>query len=295
MINTTYLQGKPFFIPGQGVDITYDSLLGLSLTLYEKPTEVYLSKYHKTLNSLDMVFCTNTELIASVHETLEEGIQTIQFNSNNILSGVIVVINTVADEQTDQRIEISPKYIQYTNNSRIYPTSININNEDIKAEELILNFDANVADVSIDAKGVATVTFIENEVPVIVQPQKKYIKMFDGVMVDADGTGTLSLPQTFKLTSISNNFALIRPYTYETCQTTTYTKIHNSNISCNISHSEDDPLPLDVCFERNPDYPNNSSDPWILNPYRIDTLNSPSGIPYLSLNPLHDNTEAKDV
>lgn len=312
MLNATYMQGKPFFDLWQDTDISYDSVLGLSLTLITDSTTyaVYISRYRKTTDDLELTLVRipyattqnlddNTdevqlETLAHIKSSLTPGIQTIFFEeSDKLKSGSITVINTDIVEYSDKLIKISPMYIQYIDQLNKLPATIKIDDDPaISAYDANFIFSGNEASVDFtytEDIPEAYIKFSPQETPIITGVNNTHIFSFAGIAVDKEHRGYLQLPENFQVTKVNDSFAVIRPYTYETCATSNYTPLSSKSYDVNITHSEDYPLPLDVCF-----YKDEHTGKWILNPYRIDKLDAPDGVNYLVLNAKHDTGETPD-
>jgi hypothetical protein len=296
------MQSKPFFLPWSKTPHAYDSLLGISITLLDNTIDkVFLSKYRKTQNEISAVFTReNGEIIASVHNYLDTGIQTINIPpTDKLLSGSITVIDSVSDEIYESPVQISPLFVYYSDtqedNSRL-----SVNGEYINLQDAQLIFSEEIAEViyqdTQDNKVEAHIKFLDTGLPTLGENTIDGITVFAGEPVVSDtlnkkATGTLRLPGGFNIKKINDRFALISPYSYETCYTSPYTGDTLSTISCNVSKSEDNPRPLDICFDYIEDKSNGYVEKkFILNPQRIDTLKVPggSGIGYLELNAQHD-------
>lgn len=294
MLFETYLQGKPFFMPWQKSSIPYDSLLGLSLTLNRNDAiPVYLTNYYKHENVLELVLQADNEIIVSIHEPLEGGIQYISIPSTDtVTGGTITVIDTPHDEHFIGSLQLSPLYIHY---SEVLDNTdkIAVNAEDVPLLDANIVLNSTIADTIFTSSEIsedlstALVTFNTNATPTITPTVgNSYIRVFDGspVVYDKateDYVGTFTLPEGFSVTKCNESFALITPYDYETCYTSPYKGDTLGVIDCAVSHSEEYPLPLDECFDE-------ANGRYMLNPMRVDYLTTPDGVSYLELDPEHD-------
>lgn len=305
MLNAFYNKGKPYFFPGSDTNISYDSLLGISLTLHrDTACNVYLDRYKKTRDYIEVVLSTDSDIIASVYSKVLPGIQNIQIEqTDQLLSGNLTIIDTVVEEISEKRVQISPMYIHYANLDEHNKSYIYIDNTPIPFSTANFVFDDLNTDVNIitdDTEITAEITFTAEEDTIIALPEPDYIKIFNGSSIGDGSEGLLVLPEGFVAKKINDQFATISVYTHETCPTSQYNTNTLGAINCNINHSDEGFLPLDVCFELidntqapegndQNDLEDNKDDPWRLNPYRIDTLEAVEGVNYLDLNPLHDN------
>lgn len=291
MLTDTYLQGKSFFLPWQSVSIPYDSLLGLSITLNRNSAvPVYLTHYHKHDGVLDLILQAEGDIIASLNESLEGGIQYIHIPPNDkVVGGTITVIDTPSDELFTGSLQLSPLYIHYNSVSTNTDT-MDVNGTNVSLVDANFNFDAITADVRFEASSLsdelstAYIKFNDSATPVITQESTNYIRSFAGQSIDHTYKGILKLPQGFTVSYSNDSFALITPYNYETCATSKYLGDTLGAIDCSVSRSDDYPLPLDICF----DGEGTSDSPWKLNPMRIDSESVPDAdVLYTQLDPVH--------
>lgn len=277
-------QGKPFFQLWQNTDISYDSLLGVSLTLSDKTPiniSVFLSKYSKINNVLTVSFDIEIDgkykVLTHQVQTLTSGIQVVNLEpSEYLLSGNITVIDTDVDEYSDQMVEISPLYIYKV------PIEINTDTLNIEGNELPVNstnfiIPDTVGSCNFTADTAHITLSVQSMPPTIDDNQNLYITSFAGKTIDENGTGVLKLPSDFKVTKISDTFALIQPYTYDTCKTSAYKYEDLGNVDCTVAKGESYELPLDVCFD----------DDYILKPERVESMVALDGVNYLALNGKH--------
>lgn len=298
---TNFSIGKPLFMPWEATDCSYDCLLGISLTLNDKDIQaVYIEKYVKTDTTLNIVFTYSTnyddthKILSSLTANIESGVHTLSIPASPaLLTGNITIIDTNTVESIDVPIRISPLYIHYAETTA-HPLEITVNDNLVSSLDVQLNFDSTGADLIFgsDEYGKRTVyiTLSPNADTVIDNTRIQGITMFGGSPVTYNKStdeyeGILNLPSGFTVTKVNDSFALIRPYTYETCQTGEYVYKDLGLISCNVANpgiqDEKFSLPLDVCFEPVED------GSYVLKPYRIDDLIAPDNISYLQLNPLH--------
>lgn len=154
------INSKPFFVPWANYDISFDALLGLTLTVRHNITmPIYLTYYKKYENHLELLIdCEVNGMVKTIYSLdtyLPEGISTLSIDSNEyLLGGTLTTIATKTNEQTmTDRVQISPMFIHretvnktdYTtinniqtvlSNIRFNSTSFNIINKDNSIIEL---------------------------------------------------------------------------------------------------------------------------------------------------------------
>lgn len=286
------MKGMPFFVPWQPMEIPYDSLLGVSLTLNRTEiTEVYLEKYQKDDKHIKLIITykatgsNNHKILTHIDQDIDDGVNIIYFEGTDVLSsGSITIVNSTMPEVSTMPVQISPLYIKYIDvDDNI--SNVSINNQSIKSSDLNIMFDALATDIYYIEKEQGTtayITFNKSFNTQIDNRQEYGITNFGGIDVSFNPSsnayeGVLQLPEDFKVYKRNSSFALIAPYTYETCPTSIYPLSNLGEIDCNVSKNETFTLPLDDCF----------TDTLELDPYRIDTLQAPDGVPYWNLNDRH--------
>jgi hypothetical protein len=298
-------QGKPFFIHGVVTDIPYDSLLGISMTLVYDAADpidaVFIESYRRdsTTCSIDFTYTTKNNhtrsKLGNIAAIISGEILTLPISANSkIISGSVTVIGSEVSEYSYTPVQINPAYIKYANGA-LQTQSFNVNDKVVNANNAQFILSNGIASVSFvetaDAYPKAVISFSTSADQVIDErsPSTAGIINFGGNPIAYDAyadayVGTLNLPKDWTVHPVNKTFALISPYSYETCATGEYIYASLGEIDCNVSHSEDFPLPLDACFdeggtEEKPFY--------TLNPFRIIGLEAPDKVNYESLNSKH--------
>lgn len=210
--NNYVLNTKSFLMPWQKSDISYDALLGISLTLKSNVTgKVYLSTYIKTKDRLILgidLHNSDLDVIPLIREDIAigQGISYIQLMDNEYLrSGVLTVINTYTTETfRGEPVQISPKYI---NKEQVYSNKeLTVNTDKLSNK---INLTGNNAifidglDTQVYESDIVTSINHEDEVQ-LGDDNITGILSIDG-MTAIDGIITLKLPTNTQLIPVPDS------------------------------------------------------------------------------------------
>lgn len=248
--NGSFFIDKPFFLPWQKSDVAFDAILGISLTVAIDDAKVYLSTYEKTPGKIRLGFTCNDKHLTYVESYLDDGINTIQLPSTELLiQGTVVVTDTYSTETSNTLpLQISPLYVTSAY-SYADVLSFKVNDSDVALNSCKLSFDP-LIDTNIQEGDVYigmnsqdnTTTTITDDI------YNDHIISVNGIAVDSNNSATVVFPSYFTLRRSNDRSTLnITGNTNDTCPKYAlqleetifkYTK--------NVSY----PLPLDVCVTR---------------------------------------------
>lgn len=248
--NGPFFIDKPFFLPWQKSDVPFDSILGISLTVSVENAKVYLSVYEKTPGKVKLGFTCNDQHLTYVESYLDEGINTIQLPSTELLvQGVVIVSDTnVTETATALPLQISPLYVT-TASSYIDVLTFKVNDKDVVLNNCIIAFDplmntnAQDGDVYVGMNSQSnTATTITDDI------YNDHIISVNGVAVDENNSATIVFPSYFTLRRSGDRSTLnITGNTNDTC---TKYNIQLEEAIFKYTKHVSYPLPLDICVTR---------------------------------------------
>jgi hypothetical protein len=259
--NAYILSTKPFFMPWQNANISYDALLGLSFTLMSGITgTVYLTTYIKSQNRLIIGFDLHVinddkskEIIPIVREDvpINKGLSLVTFKERlpYFLAGNITIIDTTTVESyAGEPIQISPKFIKTQIDSVSgHMVIVDNSNKNIHTDLAACTLDiSNIATTINDTSITITYDGLYDN-PVIVNKEIG-ISTLNGIPV-VDGVITMDVSDTF----MKNSLSMVNSTTQHSCINV---KLPQRNL-CNTSkvyyeyfdpRNRNTTTPVDVCF-----------------------------------------------
>lgn len=258
--STTYYTttSKPFFMPWQDCEISYDALLGVSFTIAgDIKGDIYLTTYIKTVDRLVIGFDLyeniqddNIKIIPIIREDihLQEGITLVlpTPKSNAVQNCSLTVINShTIESYYGDPIQISPKYIHtaMTHNPMYLAIQTDNGSKNIDITHCTLNtenLDSTILNGTLDIKYDETISK-----PEIVDTIPGIQSINDNRVVD--GVITINTSNTYlqnMLTAIneSNSCIAVKLPSYTLCDNN---EVYYSYFDPRNRKNES---PLDICF-----------------------------------------------
>jgi hypothetical protein len=211
-------KSRPCFYPWQDFDISYDAIIGLSLTLVASATcDIYLTYYKKSKTHIELIFCNDAgDIVAKTHAGLNEGINTVDLIVNKpVLSGKVTVINTVEDEESSSSVKVSHNCIVYAavHGKNDY---IRVNGDKVPASNVSLNFGSGVDVITTsDGKYCDIMLSFTNTKPAVISTDVSsslpnyFIRYVNNTIVPPSGEYIVELPENFSVKKVAPHMAII--------------------------------------------------------------------------------------